>query len=198
MTITPSRTAVFVVHLQRDIVGADGAFAGFFRAQVEEREVLAKVRQLTDAAHDAGVLVIWARVAWQPDYSDLHANSALLQAVIGAQCLQEGSAGAELVEDADVREGDVVHTHQRIGGLTPTLERQLRARDIDTVLVCGVATNASVEGTARQFSDAGFRTLVVDEACSAASPEAHQASMESLALVAGAIGLSEAVGDLSA
>lgn len=140
--------------------------------------------------------MVWARVAWEPDYSNLDANSALLQAVTQTQCLQEGSAGAELVVQADVRDGDIIHTHQRIGGLTPELERQLRDRGVETVLMCGVATNASVEGTARQISDAGFAIAVVDEACSAATPEAHRASMESLGLVAGAIGLEEALAGL--
>ncbi|MDO5683724.1 MAG: isochorismatase family cysteine hydrolase [Propionibacteriaceae bacterium] len=196
MTTTTSNVALLAVHLQQDIVGADGAFAGFFRAQIEERDVFARIRQLTDAAHAAGAPVIWARVAWQPDYADLHANSALLQAVIQTQCLQEGSPGAELAAEADVRDSDIVHTHQRIGGLTPELEGQLRERGVETVLVCGVATNASVEGTARQLSDAGFTTLVVDEACSAATPEAHQAAMESLGLVAGAISLEDALATL--
>ena len=30
MDITPSRTAVIAVHMQHDIVAADGAFGGFF------------------------------------------------------------------------------------------------------------------------------------------------------------------------
>lgn len=196
MDITPEQTAVVVIHLQHDIVGADGAFAGFFRAQIEERDVFARIRQLTDAAHAAGAPVVWARVAWQPDYADLHANSALLQAVTQTQCLKEGSPGAELVAEADVRDGDIIHTHQRIGGLTPELEQQLRDRGVQTVLMCGVATNASVESTARQISDAGFAIAVVDEACSAATPEAHRAAMESLGLVAGAISLADAVAAL--
>ena len=48
----------------------------------------------------------------------------------------------------------------------------------------GVATNASVEGTARVASDLGYRTVVVADACSAATPAAHAASLESLGLLA--------------
>jgi nicotinamidase-related amidase len=39
-------------------------------------------------------------------------------------------------------------------------------------------------GGARAASDLGFRTVVVADACSAGSPEAHSASLESLGLLA--------------
>ena len=197
MKLDPSHTAAVAVHLQRDIVDADGAFADFFYTQVRDREVIPRVRALTDRVRDDGGTVVFTRVAWQPDYSDLNANSALLQLVRQTGSLGEGTPGAELVDDTGRQDADLVHTHQRISGLTSELEDELRARGVDTVLICGVATNASVEGTARQFSDAGFVTYVVDEACSAATPAAHQASIESLGLVAGVCSLDDALRALS-
>jgi nicotinamidase-related amidase len=60
----------------------------------------------------------------------------------------------------------------------------LRARGIETVLFAGVATNASVEGTARQASDLGYRTVIISDACSAADQSAHDASLNSMGLLA--------------
>src|SRR5690348_11024550 len=84
-------TAVIAVHLQGDVVGPDGAFAGFFHQQVVERDVLARNQALLTAAREAGVPVVYTRVAWQPDYSDLHVNSPLLGVVTQSGCLKEGS-----------------------------------------------------------------------------------------------------------
>jgi nicotinamidase-related amidase len=76
-------------------------------------------------------------------------------------------------------------THQRVGGFhNSELDEVLRSAGVDTVAFLGVATNASVEGTARAASDLGYRVLVVSDACSAATPEAHSASLESLGLLA--------------
>ena len=47
-----------------------------------------------------------------------------------------------------------------------------------------MATNVSVEGTARAASDLGYRMVVVSDACSAATEAAHSASVESLGLLA--------------
>lgn len=182
MELTPERTAVLAVHLQGDIAG-DGAFSPVFGAEVAARRTVDRVAELANGARQAGAQVVWTRVAWQPDYSDLDANSPLLQMVVQFDALQEGSANAELLVAVARQPQDIVHTHKRLGGLTPDLVAQLREAGIQTLVFCGVATNASVEGTARQASDEGFTVVIAEDACSAATPQAHQASIESMGLI---------------
>jgi nicotinamidase-related amidase len=194
MNLTPSRTAVIAVHMQHDIVTPEGAFGGFFAAQAAERDVIGQTGKLLDAARGAGATVVYTRVAWQPGYPDLVANSPLLAMVAQAQCLVEGSDKAEIVPQLTPQDGDVVLTHQRIGGFSASpLDVILRSRGIDTVLFTGVATNASVEGTARQASDLGYRTIIVTDACSAADPGAHDAAIASLGLLGEITTTAEAV-----
>ena len=198
MELTPSRTAVIAVHMQPDVVSADGAFGGFFAAQVVERDVIGQLATLLDAARAAGATAVYTRVAWQPGYPDLMANSPLLGMVAQTQCLVEGSEKAQIVPQLTPQDGDVVVTHQRVGGFSASqLDTILRARGIDTVLFAGVATNASVEGTARQASDLGYRTVIVADACSAADPGAHDASIASLGLLAEITTVDEATDALS-
>ena len=140
---------------------------------------------MLDAARAAGVPVVYTRVAWQPDYSDLNANSPLLGIVAQSGCLKDGSPLAEIVAEVAPAAGDEIVTHKRVGGFTDSgLHELLQSKGVQTVLFTGVATNASVEGTARQASDLGYRVIVVEDACSAATPAAHQASIESLGLLA--------------
>ena len=184
-TIDPTRTALVAVHVQNDIVGPDGAFAPFFRAEIDRVGTLATAARLLDAARTAGVPVIYTRVAWRPDYSDLHANSPLLNIVVQQNCLVDGTPGAAITDELAPQDTDRVVTHQRVGGFHDSeLDEVLRGLGVDTVAFLGVATNASVEGTARAASDLGYRVLVVSDACSAATPEAHGASLESLGLLA--------------
>lgn len=185
MELDPSTTAIIAVHYQADIVGPDGAFAGFFREQVEARNVLAVTADLLAAARGAGATVVYTRVAWRADHADLVPNSPLLGIVAQSGCLTEGTAGAEIVAEVAPQDGDLIVTHQRPGGFVASqLDTLLRSRGITTVLFTGVATNASVEGTARGASDLGYRTLLVEDACSAATQAAHDASIESMGLLA--------------
>lgn len=185
MDLSPTRTAVLAVHLQGDIVGQAGGMSDMFYEQVTARDVLRKAAQVLDSARGAGAGVIYTRVAFAPDYSDMHANSLLLAGTAEAQCLQEGTPGASITAEVTPASGDLVITHQRIGAFAGTdLERILRDRGVSTLLVLGVATNASVETNARWASDLGFDVVLVEDACSTTSPEAHEASVASLGMVA--------------
>lgn len=184
MKLDPTTTAIIPVHLVGDIAGAEGAFAQLFHPQIVERNVMPQVRHLLEAARAAGALVLYTRVAWAPDYSDLNANSPLLALAQQAGALIDGTPGAAILDEVAPSDGDVVVTHQRVGCFVDSdLHATLAGRGITTVVVCGVATNASVEATFRTASDLGFRTILAADACSAATPEAHDASAASMALL---------------
>lgn len=198
MDLTPSRTAVIAVHMQHDIITADGAFGGFFAAQAAERDIIGQTAKLLDAARRSGATAVYTRVAWQPGYPDLLANSPLLGMVAQFGALVEGSAKAEIVPQLTPQDGDIVLTHQRVGGFSASqLDVVLRSRGIDTILFAGIATNASVESTARQASDLGYRTIIVADACSTADQAAHDAAIASLGLLGEITTTAEAVGALS-
>lgn len=199
MELDPSKTAVVAVHMQGDIVGPEGAFAGFFHGQIVEKDIYNQVARLLDAARASGATAAYTRVAWSPDYSDLNPNSPLLGMVAQTGCLKDGAPLADIVDAVKPAAGDLIVTHKRVGGFQDSsLDAELKARGIDTLVFCGVATNASVEGTARAAGDLGYRTVVVTDACSAAAPEVHEASIGSLGLLAEISTVDEVVSALSA
>ncbi len=58
------------------------------------------------------------------------------------------------------------------------LDLQLRRRHIDTIVLCGIATNIGVESTARDAYERGYQQVFVEDATSDLSAEAHTFSME--------------------
>jgi biuret amidohydrolase len=184
MELNPERTAVIAIHCQGDIVSGEGAFAPFFHDQIVSRTVISKIGGLLHAARNTGMTVIYTRVAFKPDFSDLDANSPLLKVVEQSGCLKDGSALADIIPELKPTATDVVITHQRVGGFVPELTTVLEERGIDTLVFAGVATNASLESTARSASDAGYRVIIAEDAASATTLAAHQASIESLGLLA--------------
>ena len=53
----------------------------------------------------------------------------------------------------------------------------MRNLGITTLVIGGVVTNVCVETTARDASDLGYGVMLVDDACTAHSPESHEASL---------------------
>ncbi|MGV2852863.1 cysteine hydrolase family protein [Glutamicibacter sp. AGC13] len=184
MIFNPSRTAVVSIHNQGDIIGPNGAFAEMFHEQITRRNVVGQLAGLLEGARTAGASIIYTRIAFAPDFSDLVPNSPLLQMVKQAGCLVDGTESAAIIPPLIPSPGDAVITNQQVGGLGTELAELLRSRNIGTLLIAGVATNISVESTARAGVDHGYRVVIVEDACSAATEAAHAASIESLGQLA--------------
>jgi biuret amidohydrolase len=183
--IQPERTAVIAIDFQREIVGADGAFASMFHAEVQRTGTIATARTVLHSARALGMKIVYSCGAFQPGYPELVPNIPVLALVAQYQCLIEGTEGAAIIPEMAPREGDLVLTHPRVSGFHGTaLDTILRGAGIDTIILMGVATNLAIESTARAGSDLGYRTIIVSDACSTVSEAAHAASLESLQMLA--------------
>ena len=84
------------------------------------------------------------------------------------------------------KESDLVVVKNTSSVFTTTkLEFSLRNMGIEQLFVTGVVTNQCVEGAARTASELGFDVFIIDDACAAWSPEIHNNSLQSFALLFG-------------
>ena len=182
------RAAVVALHMQNDIVGADGPFAPFFAEQVAERDVIERTATLLEAARVGGLPVVYVRVCWPEGHEGLVVNNGLMGAVKESGALIDGSPGAAIIDALAPHPDDAVVPHQAMNPFVAgDLEAVLRERGIDTLLLAGVATNVIVEDVARVAGSLGLYPVVVADCCAAASTEAHDASIETLGLLATAV-----------
>ena len=73
---------------------------------------------------------------------------------------------------------DIVVTKKTWGAFASTdLEAQLRRLGVTQVVVCGIATTAGVESTARQAFEAGFNVTLALDAMTDMNPDAHANSV---------------------
>jgi nicotinamidase-related amidase len=185
MELIPARTALVAVHLQGDVVTRDGAFGGFFAEMVERTGVLATGADLLADAREAGATVVYLRMVFSEGHPELDVTAPLWDLVASSGSFVEGSPGAAIVPAVAPAEGDVVVDHHRAdGAFESTLLDELESRQIDTVVVLGVATNVSVEATARSLGDRRYRVVIAEDACTAADQGAHEAAIATLGLLA--------------
>ena len=62
--------------------------------------------------------------------------------------------------------------------LTIPLDRLFRLRDVNTLVLAGVATQFAVEGTAREAVDRGYRVVVLEDCCASRVREVHRFSID--------------------
>lgn len=184
MELNKSTTAFLACHFENDVVGAEGAFAPFFRAEIERRGVLEVAKRLLDGARAAGAQVVYTRVAFQEGHSDLVTNIPLLGVVAQQGSLLDQTPATEIVDELKPEADDWIATNPKVSAFASSdLDQRLRTAGIDTVVLFGVATNISVESTGRSAGDLGYRVIVVEDACSAAAQEVHDATIGSFGLL---------------
>ena len=184
LSLDPTRTALVNVHWQHDIVSPDGAFAPYFAQSVARHGVIDNTRRLVDTVRHAGALVVWARAAFLPGYPELILNTGLNRAIKDLGALVEGSKGAQIIPQLTPQHSEPIVSHPGTSAFPNTaLDSILRRRGIDTVLFTGVATNITVEGTARDAVNLGYHTILISDACAAATDEAHEATLATFSLL---------------
>lgn len=86
---------------------------------------------------------------------------------------------AEIDPALHPRESDVRVTKRTWGAFTGTvLDDILRSRGVTQVVLCGIATTAGVESTARQAHELGFNVALITDAMTDMSEEGHRRSIE--------------------
>ncbi|MEU5948977.1 cysteine hydrolase [Micromonospora sp. NPDC047465] len=196
--IDPARTAVVGVHWQHEVVSPDGLFGPFFAEQVARHRVASYAAEVARAVRASGGLVVYTRVAHRPGYPDLIPNTPSFAMIPERQAFLEGAPKSRIIDEVAPEAGDVVITHVRLTGFFGTeLDLVLRRRQVETILFTGVATNLSVAGTAFEAVNHGYRPVIVSDACTAATDEAHRASLETWGQLGEVVTTAEVVERLS-
>jgi gluconolactonase len=177
------RTALLILDLQNDVIGAEGAFAGSGApAHAEAQDVVANVRRLADAARRNGAPVIHVHhfnsVGANHD-ADSAQNAPLWTGTREVNALVPGSWGAQPVDGLEPQDGDVVVQKQRVSAFFGTpLDVKLRGLGVDTVIVTGAWTNMSVESTIRYGADLGYTMILASDGTSTVNADWQKAATE--------------------
>jgi len=164
------RSALVLIDLQKGITGLP-------MAPHSAANVVKNAASLAAGFREAGALVVLVHVAFSADGGD-----ALKQPVDVTINRGKPSADwAEIVPELGTTRGDIVITKRQWGAFYGTeLDLQLRRRGINTIVLGGIATDMGVESTARAAHEHGYAQILVEDAMSSMSEEAHLFSVRQI------------------
>lgn len=193
MDFHPRRTAVLALHWQVNVIKPEGFFGGMLGEPVARSGVVDRAVRFHEAA---GVPVFFTRFTIPEGEGQLVRNTGFMRAVGDAQeAFRPDAPGAQLIPE--MAQGALTVDNQKLSGLAGNdLAARLFEQGIDTLFVTGVATNLTVEQTARHGTDLGFTVHVVSDCVTAADNDVHAASLANLELAtAGCLTAQEILGD---
>ncbi len=153
------------------------------------RDIVPEINTLAEALRRRGGDVIWitsefrhsgGKTDWENFFSHIVAAEVRERTM---QYMAPGAEGTLLWEPLDARPDDIYIVKNRYSCLAPsasTLERTLRSRGIDMLLIGGTKTNVCCETTMRDAFDMDFKVAMVSDCCATLSDREHQATLESM------------------
>lgn len=171
LTINKQKTAVLIMDFQRSIVEG--------MAMMQERKVLQNARSVLDGARKAGMPVIYVVVRFREGHPEISAHNKSFSALKKAGGLLEGTPAAEIHPDVAPRPGEPIVTKRRVGAFFNTdLATILKAGEIKTLVLMGLATSGVVLSTTRFAADSDYEIIILEDCCSDRDMEVHRCLME--------------------
>lgn len=197
-SLTPARTALLVIDMQRDFLLPEGYAA---QAGLDIAPLVATIRpieKLIAAGRKAGLLIVHTREGHVPDLSDCPPykleRSRRAGAEIGSKgplgrLLVRGEVGHDFVEALRPLEQEIVVDKPGYSAFAHTgLQQALTKRSIETLILTGVTTDVCVSSTLRAATDLGYRCITVSDACASSDLSLHKASLAMIAVEGGIFG----------
>jgi len=141
-------------------------------------DALPAAQAAVEAARKAGVPVIHVVVGFRPGAPEVAADHAAFGPLKTAGRLEPGPM-LEIHPALRPLDGEVVVTKHRVGAFLGTdLDMILRAQQVRTLVLAGVATSGVVLSTVRYAADADYRLVVLSDACADGDPQVHACLVE--------------------
>jgi len=173
LSFDPAHTAVLSMDMQNGIVAVYAGDPGFIPRAAE---VLRRCRA-------AGLTVIHIQVGFRPGFPEISPRNPLFQAIRTSERHQQLFQGnnSAIHSALGPEEGDIVVTKHRVGAFAGTdLGMILRARDIDTLVLFGIATSGVVLSTVLDACDSDYRLFVLRDCCADQDLEVHSCLLDKI------------------
>jgi nicotinamidase-related amidase len=166
--IYPAHTAVLSMDCQNGIVS--------FYLKDAKDAFLGHISSVLNHARGAGIAIIHVQVGFRPGLPEVSSRNVLFGAIkssVQHQKLFEGPLGA-LPAAIAPKEGEIIVTKHRVSAFTGTdLAMILRANDINTLVLFGIATSGVVLSTLVEAADGDFRLVVIKDCCADLDSSLH-------------------------
>ena len=193
-----SKTCLIIIDMQKDFV-EKGGFGEMLGNDVQQlQRAVEPCQKVLQAARDAGLLVIHTREGHRADLSDIHMHKlhrpGSSKTVIGepgpnGRILVRGEPGHDIIESLYPKQGEPVIDKPGKGSFYATdLECILKAKNMETIFVCGVTTEVCVHTTIREGNDRGYHCICVQDCCASYREDFHKVAIDMIKAQGGIFG----------
>jgi nicotinamidase-related amidase len=194
--LRPEVCAVLCMEMQKGVVSDTSTIAELVEA-VAEQSVVSHGCAVLHAARASGIPVVHCTAAFRADRRGSFDNTPLLASLLKDPAhMLEGTPAVDVIPEwRDARDIESRRYHGVAPFTATDLDSQLRAMQVETLVVMGVSLNLGVTGLCIEAVNLGYRVLVVEDAVAGFPAEYAQAVLaNTLSLVAKRMSSEQVVG----
>lgn len=151
-------------------------------------EFLQSLKLLLQAARSNKVPVIYTKITPLPRYYESSWRIYMQMKRFGVDdpgklppFMEIESPESEIYGEVSPRDSDVIlNKHTSSIFIGTHFEHMMRNRGISTILFSGISTEIGIDSSARDSSNRGFYTIVVEDCVSSSDREMHEAALKTL------------------
>ncbi|MCH8065814.1 MAG: cysteine hydrolase [Chloroflexi bacterium] len=182
-----SRTALLIIDPQNDFLSEGGVGWDLVGEGVKNTKVVEHLVELRNAANVAGVPIFYCPHYYSDnEFATWKHLNPIDKLMFDGKMFRKPGWGADFHPDLEPDENTfVLSPHKGLSGFwAADITIQFRQRDIDTIILAGMAANLCVESHLRDAEENGFEVLVVKDATVGPGAEATQAAYVNYGLIA--------------
>lgn len=166
MSSSESDQALLVMDVQGGVVGRI----------TDSDAYVARVRSAVESAHKREIPVIYVIVGFRPGAPEVSARNKAF-----SNALRQGATFPDPQPVIPPRDGDVVVLKRRVSAFAGSdLEVVLRAKNIQHLVLAGIATSGVVLSTIREAADKDYRLTVLSDLCADMDAEVQSVLMNKI------------------
>ncbi|MEA3536646.1 cysteine hydrolase [Rhizobium sp. CC-YZS058] len=155
------------------------------------REIFPAVNAVSTAVRAAGGINVFLRYTYDAEEANpwtvwFENYTSKSEAARLAAAFSRNADNWQIVPELEVLPGDLTIDKTRFSAFIPgtcTMDAELKARGIDTLIITGTLTNCCCESTARDALQMGYNVIFLTDANATLSDEEHNATLLSMAAI---------------
>lgn len=143
------------------------------------KEAAARAVIALSTARSAGLRIVFSKVMFRPGYVDVSVSNKSFHAMKQANLLPPGAS--RLISEFQVQPEELVVNKNRFSVFCGNdLSQVLRAAEIATLVMAGVATSGVILSTFAEAADRDYGMVILSDACADQNASLHEALMTDL------------------
>ena len=174
ITLDPKKTAVILIDMINAVAKGDGPP---YNPPANRQAVTDNFARLVAHCREVGTPLIYITTHRRADGAD--APKTVSDVGGGGGAMLAGTPAVEVVDELAPQTGDYLVVKPRFSAFYGTnMDGILKSLGTETILVGGISTQRSVEGTAREAKNRDLQCVVVSDCCTAGEEDVHEMTIK--------------------